>query len=67
MRTEDPHRGRKDVHYRLYLGKDGKPCVICVQWFDYFDYDEARFLSGDAWTDEAEAEKILAVWRFLYA
>lgn len=44
-----------DVHYRHYLGRNGKPVVICVQWFDYPDYDPARFLSGVAFLDEEAA------------
>lgn len=55
----DPHRHRDDVHYRLYLPRDGAPTVICVQWFDYFDYDEAGFLSPEAWDDETDAEQAL--------
>lgn len=48
-----------DVHYRLYLDADGEPCVICVQWFDYPDYDASRFLTEDRHLVEAEAEAAL--------
>lgn len=55
----DPHRMNPDPHYRLYLGRDGHPVVICVQDFDYPDYDDSRFLSPDAWASKAEAESAL--------
>jgi hypothetical protein len=59
MSDIDLHRFNPDVHYRIYLGRDGKATVICVQDFDYPDYDEARFLSPDAWDDEADADVAL--------
>lgn len=62
-RTQDPHRDRDDVHYRLYLGRDGEPAVICVQWFDYLDYEDARFLSYDAYPTEEAAEAELRLLR----
>ncbi len=57
--TGDTHSGNDEVHYRLYVGRDGKPTTICVQWFDYFDYDARLILSPDAWPTEAEAEQAL--------
>lgn len=48
-----------DVHYRLYLNDAGEAVVVCVQWFDYFDYDESRFLSADRWDNEAEPQAIV--------
>jgi hypothetical protein len=56
---DDPHRHRQDVHYRLYDTVHNGPAVICVQDFDYFDYDGARFLSSEAWDREADAEAAL--------
>lgn len=60
VNDHDPHRYNSDVHYRLYLDHKGKPAVICVQDFDYPDYDPARFLSPDAWNNEADAELALS-------
>ena len=56
---ENPHAGNDAVHYRHYLGRFG-PKVICVQSFDYFDYEAERFLSTDAWDTELEAETALS-------
>lgn len=53
------HMTNPDVHYRLYLGRNGKPTVICVQDFDYPDYDQDRLLSNKAWTDEGDANEAL--------
>lgn len=55
---DDPHRYRSEVHYRLYEGRSG-PTVICVQDFDYLDYDATKFLSSEAWDNELEAEYAL--------
>jgi hypothetical protein len=56
--TYDPHRFNPRVHYRLYNHPDG-PCVICVQDFDYPDYDEDRFMTPDAYDWKDDAEKAL--------
>jgi hypothetical protein len=56
-------RNLAEVHYRLYRDHAGTPSVVCLQDFDYPDYDGTRFLSEDAWDDDAEAEEALA-WRF---
>lgn len=53
------HRYNGDVHYRLYFGRDGEPCVICVQDFDYVDYNENRLLSNTAFDTEQAAEDAL--------
>lgn len=60
MTNTDPHRFNPDPHYRLYLGRNGRPVVICVQDFDYYDYDASRFLSPDAWDNQADADAALA-------
>ena len=52
---ENPHRFTSDAHHRLYLGRDGKPTPICVQDFDYRDYDDERFLTTDAYDTELNA------------
>lgn len=51
-----PARHDRDVHYRRYLGNDGKPTVICVQDFDYHDYDRSRFLDLRAFSSKVEAQ-----------
>lgn len=56
----DPHRHNRRVHYRLYMGRDDRPAVICVQDFDYVDYDARLILSPGAWDVEADAEQALA-------
>ncbi len=57
----DPHRHNGDVHYRLYMSHRGnQPVVICVQDFDYLDYDARRIMSTDAWATETEAERAYA-------
>ena len=46
-----------EVHYRVFLGRnDTQPKVVCVQSFDYYSYDGARFLEPKAYKSEAEAE-----------
>lgn len=48
----------EDAHYRVYLSKNtNKPITICVQYFDYYDYEGARFLEAKAYKTEGEAEK----------
>jgi hypothetical protein len=57
----DPARHNPGVHYRLYLSPHGEGAVvICVQDFDYRDYEDARFLSYESFTTEAEAQDALA-------
>lgn len=53
------HRHNPAVHYRLYLGRNGRPCVICVQDVDYPDYDQHRLLSNKAGSTEYEADDAL--------
>lgn len=44
-------------HYRRYLGFDGLIAVICVQDFDYDDYDASRFLDFRSFDSEEEARQ----------
>jgi hypothetical protein len=44
------------VHYRQYLGQDGKVVSICVQNFDYHHYTASRFLSSTAFRSEEAAD-----------
>lgn len=56
----DMNRFNREVHYRLYLSpSDNKPCVICVQDFDYRDYDSDRFIGPWAFTKEQKAQDFL--------
>ncbi|TDB90876.1 hypothetical protein E1264_03355 [Actinomadura sp. KC216] len=57
------NRNNPKPHYRLYLDRDGKPCIICVQDFDYMDYEDSRFLSDEGYDTEAEAEVGLLLLR----
>ncbi|MFI6031584.1 hypothetical protein [Amycolatopsis magusensis] len=63
MLSYDPgserHQHNSAVHYRLYLGRDGRPCVICVQDFDYPGYEQHRLLSNKAFATEHEADDAL--------
>lgn len=59
--SRDSARHNRDVHYRLYLSHDGEGAtVICVQDFDYYDYDDDRFVGYESFKTEAEAETALA-------
>lgn len=56
----DPHRYNPNVHFRLYSGRHDQPVVICVQDFDYPDYDPNRILSSQAWDTQDDADAALA-------
>lgn len=47
------------VHYRRYLATDGRIAVICVQDFDYRDYDASRFLDTQTFETDEEAHQVL--------
>lgn len=55
----DNNRYNPDPHYRLYDAPRGGPTVICVQDFDYRDYDAGRFLSYDSYATQRDAEDAL--------
>lgn len=55
----DPHSYNRSVHYRIYRNKADEPVVICVQDFDYCDYDSDRFLSSLSWGNEQDAQAAL--------
>lgn len=60
-RELDRARYNPDVHYRLYLSHRGEGAVvICVQDFDYYDYEEDRFIGYESFETEAAAEAALA-------
>lgn len=49
-----------EPHYRLYIEPHVNAfVVICVQGFDYPDYDARRILSRKAWATEGEAQQAL--------
>lgn len=54
----ESHTANPDVHVRLYLSQ-GRPTVICVQDFDYPDYDMNMLLSNRAWKSESDANDAL--------
>lgn len=52
-----------DVHYRVYLStRTNTPVTVCVQDFDYYDYEGERFLEKKAYSTEEEAQNALADW-----
>lgn len=58
------NRCNSDVHYRLYWSKRSQSLVvICVQDFDYPDYDDNCFVDYVAYTRESDAD--VALVRFL--
>jgi hypothetical protein len=47
-------RFQRDVHYRRYLHDDGRIRVVCVQDFDYGDFDPSRFVDLQLFGSEEE-------------
>lgn len=35
-----------DLYYRLYISDNDMVRVVCMQWFDEMDYDQAFFLKS---------------------
>lgn len=51
----------EDVYYKIYSSEKHKMTVVCLQWFDEFDYHQHRFvtdLSGDVHVFEREETAI---------
>lgn len=44
-----------EVHYRIIYTRDKKAVAVCVQWFDYYDYDE--FIGDILFANESDAEE----------
>lgn len=36
-----------EVYYKLFHCKEGYLTIVCLQWFDEFDYDKSRFYKED--------------------
>ncbi len=39
----EPEENDSDVYYKLYQTDRGL-CVVCMQWFDEYDYDQKKFI-----------------------
>lgn len=64
---KDTARYDPEVHYRLYDSERHGPTVVCVQDFDYVDYDGTRFLSYEKYATQQEAEMALMCLGVLFA
>ncbi|MFB9483343.1 hypothetical protein ACFFSH_28735 [Streptomyces filamentosus] len=63
-----PGNLNSEPHYRRYLRPDGTIHVVCVQDFDYGDYDTSRFVDEDTFPTSAEAETApIFTWRLVHA
>jgi len=59
----DPNRGNPDAHWRLYLHPVLGLKTICVQDFDYSDYDASRLVTYQAWdSEQAASDAIVELW-----
>jgi len=55
------------LYYRMYKTDKGSIAIVCMQWFDEYDYHEENFvrdINGNRyfWTDERDAKKQLLEW-----
>lgn len=58
LKSNKKHFERESVHYRVYQStQTGKMITICVQWFDYYDYDSERMIGEHYFENEEEAEE----------
>ncbi|MER7694382.1 hypothetical protein [Streptomyces sp. NPDC097610] len=63
-----PGNCNPDPHYRRYLRPDGTIHVVCVQDFDYRDYDTSRFVDEATFPTSAEAETApISTWQLVHA
>jgi hypothetical protein len=51
----EPGRHKREPHWRRYLSGDGRIDVVCVQDFDYFDYNTVRFVDREIFDEKAAA------------
>jgi len=53
----------ESVYWKIFLGRDNLLTIVCMQWFDEYDYDQSRFYTKDGeipkWTSEEDAKKYL--------
>lgn len=44
------------AYYRILYDEDGgEICVVCLQWFDEFDYDESKWVTKQKFEDRESA------------
>lgn len=52
-----------DIYYKIYLNSNNLLCIVEMQYFDEYDYNQSRFYSENGeipkWYDEDEAKKYL--------
>jgi hypothetical protein len=46
-------------YYRLFVDRDEKPIIVCLQPFDECGYDQSRFINKRQYETEVAAEKAL--------
>lgn len=51
-----------EPYYRIYDSEHG-PVVVCMQWFDEFDYNQELFLSPEKFETEEDAYAELLIIR----
>ena len=44
----DSMKNMHPVYYRVFLNRDDLICVVCMQDFDEYDYDQKRFFCDDS-------------------
>ena len=47
------------VYWRLFVDYEDTPCVVEMQWFDEYDYDQKRFINETHYDTEELAEEAL--------
>lgn len=61
--TLDRNIYNPEPHYRIYHPRDRGVTIVCVQDFDYRDYDYSRFVSYDSFVSEESARTALDTLR----
>lgn len=49
---------QNDVYYRIYHGKNGW-CIVTMQWFDEYDYDQSNFYSATKFLSYEQADQFM--------
>lgn len=53
---------RNAIYYRLYYREsENKIVVVCMQWFDEYDYDQSKFISDKKFESEEVAQRIATI------